>query len=219
MDRPLLIVRRQQLSWLLITTVAFVLSLSSVATCAPVNATQDVLHSDHKFEITGLVNSSHSNVTKDTNLYRNSTQWLYGASTESIEISTVHDLPLEINSNLNYSLSSGLTVLKVISSITQDCRNASDVIKCFRVKVIEFMRSILYSAEPYGEPHDFQSNELQNDEILDIAERNITLLLKIIMKEIRNHVMSMNWVEIENGVEDSARAALSWFTPGKQPDA
>jgi hypothetical protein len=46
-------------------------------------------------------------------------------------------------------------------------------------------------------------------------EGNITVLQKMIMKKLRNYELSANLGGIGNQVEDSARAALYWFKPGK----
>jgi hypothetical protein len=185
-----------------------------MATC---DDTQDTSQSKQLFAKTDLLTiSSHSKVTKDTDLYGNTIQGPYGASSESTEqTSKVYDLPQEINSNLKSSLSDGFTLLKALSSIYRECWNVSDVTSCVSVKVTEFMSSILSSSESYEGRREVRSNELQNDDILDIAEGNITSLPEIIMKELRNHTMSTNLAEIGKEVEDSARAALSWFTPGK----
>jgi hypothetical protein len=217
MDRPLLILRRQQLSCLLITTLAFLLSFSTLATCASVDVTQDISHNKHKFAKTDhIVNSSHNNVTKDTSLYRNPTGWLNETSSENIEqISTIYNIPLEINSNWNSSLSNGLTILKVLSSVNQNCWNTSDVVKCIRGKVIQLVKNILYPSDSYEISHGVRNNEVQNDKLWDAAEGNITFLQEMIMKQLRNHRVSVSLGELGNQVEESARAALSWFTPGK----
>jgi hypothetical protein len=56
---------------------------------------------------------------------------------------------------------------------------------------------------------------VQNDKFSDIAEGNITSLHEIIMKQLRNHMVAANLAELGNDVEETARAALSWFAPGK----
>jgi hypothetical protein len=56
---------------------------------------------------------------------------------------------------------------------------------------------------------------VQNDKLSDSAEENVPLLHKFIMKQLRNRMVSVNFGEIENEVEGTARAALSWFAPGK----
>lgn len=205
MDRPLLILRRQRL----MTTLAFLLSFSTLATCTSVDATRYVSQSKYKFEKTdSIFNNSHNNVTKDTSLYRYPTRRINGTSSENTE--QIHNLTLEINSNWNSSLSRGLTLLKVVSSANQDCWNKSDVLKCISAKMIELARRFLYSTDSY-----VRSNEVQNDNISDIAEGNVTLLHEIIMKQLRNHMLAENLGELGNEVEDTARAALSWFAPGK----
>lgn len=99
--------------------------------------------------------------------------------------------------------------------MTEECFNKTDVTKCIRAELIQFMRGILHSPHTYEIPHDIQSNELKRDDILDIAEGNIALLQQNIMKEVRDQMSSVNLGEIGNGVEDTARAALSWLAPGK----
>lgn len=196
------------------TTLAFLLSFSTLATCTSGDATQVISHSKYKFEKTDhIVNSSHSNVTKDTSLYRNPTPWLNGTSSENKE--HTHNLSIEINSNWNSSLSSGLTLLKILSSANEDCWSKSDVLKCIRAKMNELVRSILHSSDSYENPHDVRSKEVQNDKLSDTAEGNVTLLQEIIMKQLRSHTVAVNLGEFGNEVEETARAALSWFAPGK----
>jgi hypothetical protein len=77
--------------------------------------------------------------------------------------------------------------------------------------MIELVRSILYSSDSYESPHDVRSNEKQNDKVSDISE----IIYEIITKQLRNHMVAVNLGEIGNEVEDTARASLSWFTPGK----
>lgn len=225
MGQQLLIRRRQQPNFLLITTLTL-LSLSTLTTCTSEYTTRDVSHNKHNFPKTDrAANYSQEAVTnykyetKDTSMYRNDTGSFVDTATKPTQsighVPTIYNLPLETNSDLNWSLSSGLTLLKVISSISQNCWNKSDGSKCVWDTVIRFMNSVLHSSDSYRISHNVRDNEPAYDELLNNMEGNITVLQKMIMKKLRNYELSANLGGIGNQVEDSARAALYWFKPGK----
>lgn len=214
---------RQQLSCLLITTLTL-LSLSAPTTCTSEHITRDVSRNRHKFSKSDLTaNNSHevftNYETKDDYLLRNDTDSFVDASMKLMQIigdvHTVYNLLFEKNSDLNSSVSSSLSLLKVISLIPQKCWNKSDVTNCVRDTVIRFMRSVLYSPDSYRISRNLPNNETVYGELLNNMERSITALQDTILKQLRNYEVSVKLEELGNQVEDSSRALLSWFKPGK----
>lgn len=223
MGLALLIRRRQQPSCLLITTLTL-LSVSTLTTCTLEYTTQDVSHNKHRTDRTDN-NSQEAAVTnyefeaKDTSMSRNVTDYSVDISTKSIQsighLPTINSLTFKTNSDFNSSLSIGFTLLKIISLISQNCWNESDVAKCVRDTVIRFMSSGLYSENSYWISRSVVNNETEHDEVFKNTEENISVFQEIVLKQLRSYDVSVNLSEFGNQVDDSARAMLSWFQPGK----
>ena len=218
MDGPLLIRRQQELHFVLLSILTLVISLSTLARCASVETLQDIPHNKTKFpKINHIDNNIHRLITKDTNLYRNPTGLLDGTSKKNIgQIPTLHNVPLESDLKWNSSVSSGLDILKFISSMNKNCKNAHNVVKCVGETILRSVSTILLSADSHENNEDAQNSGTRNDKILaQRKEGNVTLLLEEIMKYLRNYILSVNRKELVNEAKESARAGLSWFKPGK----
>jgi len=230
MERPLLILRRHHPSSLLITTLTL-LPLIALTTCASVNTTQHNSQDGDKFSKTdNFAHNSHRTVTndeysktKDASLSRNPTDSFVETSTKSMknirQIPTKHILPVETNSDLYSSLPSGLTFLKLLSSMNQSCLNASSVLKCVKGTVIRFVTSVLYSGDSYEIYNEVRNHEIENNKSMDAGplygEGNVTVLQETIMKQLENYEVSANLGRLANQVEDTARSAVSTLKPGK----
>jgi len=214
----LLIRRRQELHFVVLSILTLVISLSTLARCASVDTLQDIPHNKPKFpKINHIDNNIHRLITKDTNLYRNPTDLLTGTSKKNIEQrTTLHNVHLESDLKWNSSVSSGLDILKFLSSMNKNCGNARNVVKCVGNIILPSVSTVLLPADSYENSEDVQNSGTRNDKIFSQrTEGNITLLLKEIMKYLRNYMLSVNMKELENEAKESARAGLSWLKPGK----
>ena len=217
MDRPLLVRRRQELHFVLLSILPLVISLSTLAKCASVDTLQDISHNKPKFpKINQIDNNIHRLITKDTNLYRNPTGLFDGTSKKNIgPISTLHNVPLESDLKWNSSEASGLDALEFLSSIYTNCGNAQNVVKCVGDVVLRSVSTVLQSADSYENAEDVQNSAKRNEKTFAVrTEGNIALPLKKIMKYLRNYILSVNLKEVGNRKE-SGRAGLSLFKPGK----
>ena len=218
MNRPVVIRRRQEEHFVVLSILTLVISLSTLARCASVDTLQDISHNKTKFpKINHIDNNIHRLITKDTNLYRNPTGLLDGASKKSVgQITTLHNVHLESDLKWNSSVSSGLNILKFLSSMNKKCGNAHNVVKCAGDVILRSVSTILQSADSYEDEDDVQNSGTRNDKTLaQRTEGNVTLLLENIMKYLRNYLLSVSGKELGNEVKESARAGLSWFKPGK----
>jgi hypothetical protein len=199
-------------------------------TCASEYSAQDISHNKHTLSTTDrIANNSqealknYKHDTKYTSLYKNPTSYFIETSTKSIQsigqVPTINNLPVESNSNVILSLSSGLTLLNIISSVTHNCWKKDDVVKCVQDTLIRLMGSVLHSSDSYPVSRNAQDNEVENNELLNsgalYSEGKLTALQETILKQLRHYEASMNLGRFGNEVEDSARNLLSWFKPGK----
>jgi hypothetical protein len=218
MDGPILIRRRQELHFVLLSILTLVISLSTAARCASVDTLQDIPHNKTKFpKINHIDNNIHRLITKDTNQYRNPTGLLDGTSNKYIgQLPTLHNVPLGSDLKWNSSVTSGLDILKFLSSMNKNCKNGHNVVKCAGDIILRSVSTILLSADSYQNNEDVQNIGTRNDKIFaQRTEENVTLLLGEIMKYLRNYILSVNMKELGNEAKESARAGLSWFKPGK----
>jgi hypothetical protein len=218
MDGPLLIRRRQELHFVLLSILTLVISLSTLAKCASVDTLQDIPHNKTKFpKINHIDNNILRLITKDTNLYRNPTGLLDGTSKKNIgQVPTLHNATLGSDLKWNLSVSSGLDILKFLSSMNKKCKSAHNVVKCVGDTILRSVSTTLLSADSYENTEYVQNSGTRNDKIF--AQRtkgNVTLLLGEIMKYLRSYILSVNMKELGNEAKESARAGLSWFKPGK----
>lgn len=218
MDRLFLILRRRQLNFLVLLILTYAISLSTIAKCASVDTIQDIPHNKHKFSNTNHGGQNiHRLVTKDTNLYSNPTGFFDGTSKKITgKISTLYNIPLENNSNWDSTLSSGLNVLKFLSSMNENCGNENNVVKCIGDIIFRSISIILQSTDSYENTGNVRNWEKRNGRGPFLGpEGNITLLEETVMKHLKNYILSVNLTDVGNEVKESARAGLSWFKPGK----
>jgi hypothetical protein len=218
MDGPLLIRRRQERHFVLLSILTLVISFSTLARCASVDTLQDIPHNKTKFpKINHIDNDIHRHIPKDTNLYRNPNGLLDGTSKKNIgQRTTLHNVPIESDLEWNSNISSGLDILKFLSSVNKNCKNAHNAVKCVGDTIFRSVSTILLSADSYENTEDVQNGGTRNDKIsAQRTEGNVPLLLVEIMKYVRDYMLSVNMKELENEAKESARAGLSWFKPGK----
>ena len=216
MDGPLLIRRRQELHFVLLSILTLVISFSTLARCASVDTLQDIPHNKTKFpKINHIDNNIYRLITKD--LYRNSTGLLDETSKKNIgQIPTLHNVPLESDLKWNSSVSSGLNILNFLSSMNKKCKNTHNVVKCVGDIILRSVSTTLLSADSYENTGYVQNSLTRNDKIVaQRTERNVTLLLGEIMKHLRNYILSVDMKELGDEAKESARAGLSLFKPGK----
>jgi hypothetical protein len=219
MDRPLLLIRRRnELHFLLLPILTLVILLWTPAKCASIDTIQDIAHNKHKFIKTNHIdNNVHKLITKDVTLYGNPNGLFNGTANKNIgQIPTLHNLTLESNSKWNSSLSSGWDIVNFLSSMSNNCANAHNMVKCFGYTVFRFISIILQSTDSYENTENVRNSEKRNNKIFALRpEGNFILLQQEIIKHLRNSVLSVNLNDLENDVKETARAGLSWFKPGK----
>jgi hypothetical protein len=179
---------------------------------------QDIPHNKTKFpKINHIDNNIYRLFTKETNLYRNPTGLLAGTSKKNIgQRPTLYKVHLESDLKWNSSVSSGLDILKFLSSVNKNCGNAQNVVKCVGDIILRSVSTVLLSADSYENSEDVQNGGTRDNKIFaQRTEGNITLLLKEIMNYLRNYMLSVDMKELENEAKESARAGLSWLKPGK----
>lgn len=129
---------------------------------------------------------------------------------------TSHNAPLKSDLKWNSSVSSGMDILKFLSSMNKKCKNAHNMVKCVGDVILRSVSTILLSADSYENTENVQNSGTSNDKIFaQRTEENITLLLEEIMKYLRNYVLSVDMKERGNEAKESGRAGLSWFKAGK----
>jgi hypothetical protein len=179
---------------------------------------QDIPHNKTKFpQINHIDNNIHRLITKDTTLYRNSTGLFDGTSKKNIgQIPTLQNELLYSDLKWNVSALSGLDILEFLPSMNTKCGNAHNVVKCVGDIILRSVSTALQSAYSYEYNEDVQNSVTRNDKIYaQRIEGNVSLLVKKIMKYLRNYILSVNMEEPGNEVKESARAGFSWFKPGK----
>ena len=209
MDQPLVIRRRNELHFVLLSILTLVISLSTLARCASVDTLQDISHNKPKFPIINYIdNNIHRLITKDTYLYKNPTGLFDGTSKKNIgQIPSLHNVHLKSDLKWNSIVSSGLDTLKFLLSMNKICGNAHNVLKCAGDVILRSVSTILQPADSYENNEDDQNSGTRNDKIhTHLTERNVTLFLKKFMKHLRNYILWVNVDELGNEAKYSARS-------------
>ncbi|KAJ4450990.1 hypothetical protein ANN_02425 [Periplaneta americana] len=211
MDRPLQIQRQKHPSRFLITTLTLLVSLSTLTACA----TQELSKTDSIVHRT--ITNDKYNKTKDI-FHQNDSETRTTNTEQSLVTNKSSFLT---DSDWNSSKFSVVSLLKTVSTLKQNCWHSNEVVKCARDTVMRIMRDILISPDSYEISNDVRLNEGDNDRSNDIfdgkilrnAGKNLTALQEIVLKRLRDYEVKVNLPLLVDRVEESARAAFSWFKP------
>ncbi|XP_069679319.1 uncharacterized protein Osi24 isoform X2 [Periplaneta americana] len=215
MDRPLQIQRRKHPSRFLITTLTLLVSLSTLTACATqeLSKTDSNVHNSHR-----TITNDKYNKTKDIFHQNDSETW----TTNTEQSLVTNKSSFLTDSDWNSSKFSAVSLLKTVSTLKENCWHSNEVVKCARDTVMRIMRDILISPDSYEISNDVRLNEGDNDRSNDIfdgkilhnAGKNLTALQEIVLKRLRDYEVKVNLPLLVDRVEESARAAFSWFKPG-----
>ncbi|PSN43135.1 hypothetical protein C0J52_17080 [Blattella germanica] len=206
--------RRQPFSCLLFTTLAILLSFSTITNCSS-TTTDSATKRTTVTENPHITNNAHSHrVTEFSKYVTKSSERKTGVEfsrniSKTTQEKTQKNASIEHYSKWDLGYQVGLQFLKILSKL--NCSQSNSAVECAKDTVIKYIHDVLYENE-------ITTNEIseKTPSLSDIkVVRNLTALQETVLRKLSDLELTVNLPRITGRGLEYARAGLSLFKPAE----